>query len=341
MARWDQPDRMHSDQAFQPAQQRSDGAAALERAQHVLQPFGADITAATNPQSASNDVWLVDQFCLRMSRQPGPDTLLEEAQLAALLPADVGYPAVIATGVEMGYQWMLSQRLPGLNLWEAWPVLTDAERRNAIADLWYRHLALQGTSVHLLPALAARQPSHYLLQHEQAAQQLRRLVTAGVIENGVAGPLWSLVEGGLNAAGQVPWRLVHGDPAFGNVQCHQGRVIGLLDLEAAAIAPYDLDLDLLLQFLSNPLDDPSPAGPYGLPDVTAFAGTVEQLVRVATPHLEPTKASTRLKGYAALSTMMVLDRALGRGVPTQVLREWTQGLSTLVGGGSYLDRLWP
>lgn len=54
--------------------------------------------------------------CLRMSREPGDTTLFVEAALAPLLPSDVGYPRVLATGREDSYAWVLSERLAGCNL---------------------------------------------------------------------------------------------------------------------------------------------------------------------------------------------------------------------------------
>src|SRR5919199_5674253 len=250
------PGRPDSEDQFRHALMRCDGNTAIARAETVLRRFGTGVEAAENPRSASNDVWLTGGLCLRMSRRAGPDSLFDEVRLAAVLPSEVGYPDVIATGVEDGHQWVLSRRLPGLNLWDAWPIMTHDQHLAAVEELWQRHLALQRTDLQLLVGLRLPPPHRYRFDRDAASAQLRRLVDAGVLEDGLAPMIWELVEHGLAAVQMVPWRLVHGDPGFTNTQWHAGSVIGLLDLEAACIAPIDLDLDPLLGTLANPLDDP-------------------------------------------------------------------------------------
>src|SRR4051812_28886153 len=100
MAHTEPTDESGLEDQFQHALTRSDGAAANARADAVLHRFGTSVAAAWNPHSASNDVWLAGAVCLRMSRRAGADGLFDEAQLASVLPAAVGYPPVLATGVE-------------------------------------------------------------------------------------------------------------------------------------------------------------------------------------------------------------------------------------------------
>lgn len=325
---------------FRHALTRSDGRAAVARADAVLRRFGAGVGVAENPRSASNDVWLAGGVCLRMARRPGPDSLFDEVRLAAVLPPEVGYPEVLATGVEDGYEWVLSRRLPGLTLWDAWPALSRDERMAAVEDLWRLHLALQRTDPDPLAGLRLPPPRRYRFDREAAAGQLRALEGAGVLEAELAPRVWDLVEGGLEAVRSVSWRLVHGDPGLTNVQCHEGRVIGLLDLEAAGIGPVDLDLDPLLRIFADPLDDPDSPGPYGMPDDESFAGAFDRLVAAAEPLLRLPGAPERFRGYAALFALTVLEGALRRGVPAGVLRGWAAQLRDVAAGRSYLDRIW-
>jgi scyllo-inosamine 4-kinase len=340
MAHTEPPDTFGLEDQFQHALTRSDGAAARARADAVLRRFGTGVAAAWNPDSASNDVWVAGTVCLRMARQAGTDDLRDEAHLAALVPADIGYPFVLATGVEDGHEWMVCHRLPGTNLWDAWPVLTHPQRLRAIEDLWHRHLALQRTEITSLRPRHRVPPRRYALEREKALHQLQVLVEARVVDDAWAPQVWDLVTQGLAAAGAVPWRLVHGDPAFSNVQCAEGRVIGLLDLEAAGCGPCDLDLDPLLRMLADPLDDPGVPGPYGLPTAASFVGAFAHLVTVAAPSIQRPGAAERLRGYAVLFRLAVLATARERGVPVPVLRGWTRDLHALVHQQSYLDRIW-
>ncbi len=325
---------------FRHALMRSDGHAAIARAEAVLRRFGASVESAQNPRSASNDVWLAGEFCLRMSRRAGPDPLSDEVRLAALLPPEVGYPEVIATGVEDGHQWVLSRRLPGLNLWDAWPALTHDQRMIAVEELWQRHVALQRVDLDLLADLQLPPPRRYRFDRDVAARQLRNLVEAGVLEGDLASSIWEVIERGLEAVRAVPWRLVHGDPGLTNAQCHDGNVVGLLDLEAAAIAPIDVDLDPLLRMLADPLDDPDSPGPHGMPDAESFVGAFERLVTVAAPFLQLPGAPERFRGYAALADLTVLEGALRRGMPIEILRGWTVRVSDVTTHRSYLERIW-
>lgn len=161
-----------------------------------------------------------------------------------------------------------------------------------------------------------------------------------MLEPPLASLCWERVERGLDAIRLVPWHLVHGDPAFSNVQWHDGRVIGLLDLETACVAPCDADLQPLLRMLADPLDDPGDPGPFGLPTLESFAGTFERLVEVASPLLALPGAERRLRCYAVLSELTILANALQRGVAASTLRGWAGRLRLVVNGTSYLGRVW-
>lgn len=341
MGRQELPGSPDPNEQFQRALTRPGGVAAATCATRVLRGVGPELAGAENPHSASNDVWLLPGYCLRMARRPGEGGLLREARLADVLPAEVGYPRILAAGVEEGYEWLLAERLPGLNLWDAWPTLTPRQRLEAVEELWRRHLALQQADSAALAGLMLPPHPRYRFTPSEAASQLRRLATAGVLEEGLTPALWGIIERGLTAIRMVPWRLVHGDPGFTNAQYHEGRVIGLLDLETACIAPCDMDLQPLLRMLADPLDDPGSPGPHGLPTPESFAGAFERLVQTAMPLLRQPGAPQRFRGYAVLFALTILDNALRRGVAAETLRGWTGDITAAAAGRSYVDRLWP
>ena len=92
-------------------------------------------------ESYSNDVWLLDltgtgpvvlRVCWRGNRQ----RLITESLLGALLPAEIGYPEVLASGrIESPeLTWALTRRLSGTTLGAAWPRLSETDRRRACRD---------------------------------------------------------------------------------------------------------------------------------------------------------------------------------------------------------------
>jgi hypothetical protein len=64
----------------------------------------------------TNATWLTDELVVRVAAEPGPADLLRERRLVELLPAEVGYPAILDAGVWHGHEWVLTRRV-GFN----WP----------------------------------------------------------------------------------------------------------------------------------------------------------------------------------------------------------------------------
>ena len=67
------------------------------------------------------------------------ERLLREAAVGRALPADVGYPEVLAAGALTvdgeAITWMTSRRLSGASLRTVWPELTAQQRDRALRDV--------------------------------------------------------------------------------------------------------------------------------------------------------------------------------------------------------------
>jgi aminoglycoside phosphotransferase len=95
-----------------------------------------DFASAVPAKGWTNATWLAGEFAVRVAPTAGPAELLREAGLASCLPAQVGYPDIIDTGVLHGHEWVLTRRLPGQNLSDVWSTLDWAQRAGVIEQVW-------------------------------------------------------------------------------------------------------------------------------------------------------------------------------------------------------------
>lgn len=259
-------------------------------ARKVLASFGADLDRAVRPTtSASNEVWLSDGIVLRMGR--GNDgSLRRESALASILPAEVGYPTVLGHGVEAGNEWMVTERLPGTNLAEAWPALDASTRRGAVADLWARLSTLRRVDVESARALGFTSTPFYAMRSDSAAYLLDTLTGPGSpIGSSTATELAMILDRGFAAMDGAPVALVHTDAGPHNTVWSGTRAIPV-DFEFACVAPADLELESLFRTLAM---QPGP-------DVS------DHLAELAHDLLALPGARDRLRCYAMLRDLWVL-----------------------------------
>ena len=245
--------------------------ALTEVARELLARFGADLTHAARPDHGwSNEVWIAEHVVVRLSR--GADgSMPREAALASILPAEVGYPAVLGYGTVRGVEWMAAERLPGSNLGEVWPRLDQAARTRAVEDLWTRLRAVHRTDVDRARALGCTSTPFYALDENAASTLLRSLTDLGALEPALSRRLGEILERGFRAMALVPRVLSHtdagphntvwsdpGSDASGSDGSRSDSQAVPVDFEFACVAPADLDLEHLLRTLSfDPGPDPS------------------------------------------------------------------------------------
>lgn len=207
--------------------------------------------------SVTNEVWLTAEFVVRVNRDAS-SRLQREAILSQVLPEEVGYPELVRYGGEVGSDWLILRRLPGVPLSRAWPRMSTAARRSAVRQLATRLRHVHATPCpqldglhdvpHLLdPAVSGLRAVTRLLQ------ALRRLATEPHVDAGFMSDLSELVASHAHVLDPFDaGTIVHGDLTFENVLWDGQRVTGLLDFEFARPGPPDLDLDVLLRFLALP-----------------------------------------------------------------------------------------
>ncbi|MCU0310194.1 MAG: aminoglycoside phosphotransferase family protein [Acidimicrobiales bacterium] len=227
------------------------------RARKALADAGLDYAIPlTRASSVTNEVWLTDDYAIRVNRKPN-QRLRREAFLGPLLPPAVHYPEVVGYGGQLGADWLIVRRRPGEVLARCWPSMSTGERRSAT-----RQLATILRNLHAverpvdLPAIDAA--PQLLADHEFGVT--RPLLDALEGLRGVPFVETDLVEEALTivrdtAACLEPFdtgHLVHGDVTFENVLWDGTAISALLDFEWARGGPADLDLDVLLRFCAYP-----------------------------------------------------------------------------------------
>jgi len=227
------------------------------RARTALRGAGLDpMVPLVRASSVTNEVWLTPTHAVRVNRHPN-NRLYREALVAAVLPPEVGYPAVVAHGGSRGEDWLVVERVPGEPLAHRWPELSEPERHRAVDQIATRLEAIHRTvapaelpPIEYAPQLlevGTADPTGPVVVALQLAMQLDHVDTVMLAE---AAELVVTLAPAL-----APFEsetLVHGDVTFENVLWHEGDVTALLDLEWARAGPRDLDLDILLRCAAYP-----------------------------------------------------------------------------------------
>lgn len=232
----------------------------MARARKALAEAGFDQhVPLTRASSVTNEVWLSDEFVIRVNRRPN-HRLRREAFLSPLLPESVGYPRTIAYGGELGADWLIAQRRPGRMLSACWPDMSEFERRNAVRQL--AGMLRELHNVPVPPELTEVENPPQLLDPKAipvvqpicaALDELERGSDAYGVSPGVVADARLLVLKSVAALEPYPSStLVHGDLHFQNVLWDGFSVTALVDLEWARGAPPDLDLDVFLRFCAHP-----------------------------------------------------------------------------------------
>jgi hypothetical protein len=260
-------------------------AQAMGRADRIARRFGLTGEPVRHDDGWSNDVWLYEDVVIRIAAGPGPGTLSTEAELAPRLPAAVGYPRLLGSGVLDGYEWMAEDRVPGDNLAGAWDSLTSDQRAYAVADLWGRLEAV--TSADLTGLIVPSSPL-YAFAPEPYGRQLE--TARSIVGGTVAERADALVRTGLDAISLIPAALVHTDAVLSNV-IWTGSAAIPVDFEFASVGPVDLDLDCVGREVLNRQD----------------RAAIQALRNTIAPTLDRPRAIDRLRAYAVLRDLWAVS----------------------------------
>lgn len=215
--------------------------------------------------------------------------MLRETALAELLPREVGYPEVLASGVEDGHEWMASRRLPGSNLAEAWQSLSEPDQNRAVLGLWDRLEAVHRTDIRAALAIGCDRTPLYELERAGATYQLHAAVAAGVLRIDDEIRLAAILDVAFDAIRLIERCLCHTDAGRQNSLWDRSNTT-LLDFECACVGPADLDLENVF----NDLFD------FG------SSSSTSQLLEAVRPILARGGATERLRGYMILRELSVL-----------------------------------
>jgi hygromycin-B 7''-O-kinase len=206
--------------------------------------------------SAANEVWFAGPYVIRISGTPGTHRLDYEARIAAALPKEARYPAIIDHGHGEAIDWLILERVPGEVLSRGWRDMDEDERRQAIHGVGDAMRALHRTPVpaDLDPPFAGdtlEQP--HQLPAARTMLLLNRCRTLPDLDVKVLEAAIELVGERADALDPEPHpTLVHGDLHLENVLWDGKRVTAILDFEWCQPGPPDLDLDVLLRFCADP-----------------------------------------------------------------------------------------
>ncbi|MGY6500588.1 MAG: phosphotransferase family protein [Acidimicrobiales bacterium] len=231
---------------------------AIARARRALQSALLDMDMPLErASSVTNEVWISDEYVIRVNRRLDP-RLRREAFLAPHLPPEVQYPEIVAYGGKPGSDWLIVKRVPGQVLSRYWPSMSPIERREATHQLAGALKALHATPAPRdLPDIDSTAPQ--LLSDKTFSPVMPLLVAIDRLRDmpHMQGDLLDRTEALVadTAKALTPFdatTLVHGDLTFENVLWDGKRIRAILDFEWARAGPRDLDLDVLLRFCALP-----------------------------------------------------------------------------------------
>jgi aminoglycoside phosphotransferase (APT) family kinase protein len=219
-----------------------------DRRRHALKACGLDPDLAmTRGASYANEAWLGDEVVLRVNWR-GVGRLAREARIAARVPREAKYPEILAVGDDDELEWMLTRRVPGVDLGRAWAGMSSALRERAIHEL-ARALA----AIHATPTDGI--PDDIMPPHTLPLDDLLDLFDD---VRDIGGDRFTLdaaeafVRERWDAFDDADRGLVHGDPHLENVVWDGEHVSAVIDLEWSRPSWIHADLEILLAVADHP-----------------------------------------------------------------------------------------
>jgi aminoglycoside phosphotransferase (APT) family kinase protein len=231
---------------------------AMARARKALAEAGLDMhLPLTRASSVTNEVWISDEYVVRVNRQLN-QRLRREARLGPSLPPEVCYPEIVAYGGQMGADWLVVRRVRGNPLSRCWPTMAPHERRAAVRQVATMLRALHATpcppglpDIDTPQLLGARQFGAHAVDPLLAA--LDKAEQLPEVDRSLIAETRRLIHETGDCLEPFGVRtLVHGDLHFENVLWDGLAVTTVLDFEWCRPAPPDLELDIFLRFCAYP-----------------------------------------------------------------------------------------
>jgi len=203
----------------------------------------------------SNDAWLFEDCVLRVCWRGDRDRITREAAVLESLPMSIPHPTLLDTGRTVDLSWLVISRGPGVPLDR-----DDADREGLIRDV------TRGLSGALRQLHQWTPPTHVaalleeVTRHDGGGSACAKEVVPTRVDDIIAvchdvaelrfvdpGLIRSAVERveGLREFAPATSQsnaVVHGDPAWGNVLVHDGRLSAVIDFEWVRLGPIELEL---------------------------------------------------------------------------------------------------
>ncbi|MFJ4685203.1 phosphotransferase family protein [Streptomyces sp. NPDC091377] len=286
---------------------RNDGGESVSErvARAVLGEYGVDPDGVERGRGWTNLTWLGEELVVRVASRPGAADLLRETRLLRLLPPEVGCPPVVDAGVRDGHEWVLTRRVPGVNLEEVWPSLDAVARARALGQMWERARHIHRVDTAAAAPYARSRSPFFAGSPAAATASLDRLVGAGLLTAPQARTLGGVLDRFWAALPHAPEVLDHGDFCAPNTLWHEGNVVALLDFEFAVVAPVTVDLNEAVKMAFVP------GGPAGLEPLQ------EVVRRIAASTLDLPGGPEVLVGHAVMLETWVLENELASEDPDE------------------------
>lgn len=270
----------------------SEAAVVRDLAAGVASRYGGDLMRMRRANGYSNATWVGDGIAVRIAHTP--IEMAREATLVRALPPGVGHPELLGEGTTEGHGWIVTKKVRGRNLGEAWPTLTPAQQRQAVHQLWDRTQIVHEAT----PALKTHVRSHggYVpATLDDATTAAARANTALMLSQTQRSRLHHILQGYFQAAPLVQQVVNHGDLALMNA-LWEDDVLALLDFEFAVLGPLEIDLCRLVVEACVSEDSHL---------VESEAG--EAAVQIAAERMNPLHGRTLIHGAAVLDQLRDLD----------------------------------
>ena len=304
-------------------------------ASQVFQQYGLSFETATRAGGWTNAVWFNEDLVLRLSLTEGSNRIRREIQLSQRLPAIVGYPVNISTGVIEGHEWSISKRIKGINLSEAWPNLTWAERTHTVKHIWGIMQGVHTVDVEKVKELSSKNPWYSSLDADEILSQFKYYVEKGIFTPEQGAVLLDMLKSFWNKLSTATVVLNHGDITMDNILWNEGNVVSLMDFEHSVIAPMGIDLN---SFINLAFFQEEGSTLIDENNAEEFQKYKFEITKLLSPILQQPDSIDLLFGYAILFNQRFLEFFLAD--PEGKLEEldpYNKLLSLANGKGGYLS----
>ena len=280
-----------------------------EIAEDIFRSHGLSFDTAERATGWTNAVWINNGCVLRLSKTRGSDRIRREAERSKALPALVGYPKVIATGItDDGYEWCLSERAPGQVLSSVWDGLDWVKKAKAIKQIIMIMDGVHSVDVSKVERLTLRVAWYNTFDKARSFADIERYITDKIFTRGQGLILRDILENFYECKDAAAPVLCHGDITPDNLLWHEGDVVSLLDFEHAVIAPRLLDIHSLVNMALVPYDEAASK------DVILFTETkpeiknyVAEMIALFKPYLSTQSDKDLFVGYNVLFRQRFLE----------------------------------